>query len=137
VNRGGILPLHIKLFDAGQSLAFRFIQNALQLTIFNRFQNQSMLIAQELLFLMIAKTSLGGGGRVGNGFLAYTSSPDEDLGLKQFFTLARFALHVIDGVNVLYVGVESKNHEDDEMLSFRINKLIAGSLDTPDSEHLI
>jgi hypothetical protein len=32
--------------------------------------------------------------------------------LKQFFALARFALHVIDGVSVFYVGVEAENHRN-------------------------
>jgi hypothetical protein len=75
-----------------------------------------------LLFLVIAKTGLSGGSRIGNCLFADAPSPDEYLGLKQFFALARFTLHVVDGVTVLYVRVKSKNHEDGEMLSFRINK---------------
>src|SRR5713226_3618909 len=54
-----------------------------------------MLIAQQLLFLVIAKASLSGGGRVGNCFFAYAPSAHEDLRLEQLFAFARFALQLI------------------------------------------
>jgi hypothetical protein len=34
----------------------------------------------------------------------------EDLGLQQGLALAGFALHVIDNVIVLDIGIEAKNH---------------------------
>src|SRR5881227_2208801 len=69
-----------------------------------------MLIAQQLFLLGIAKTNLCGGGGIGDSFFSHTSATHENLGLKQFFTLARFTLHVVDGVGVLYVGVKSEDH---------------------------
>ena len=42
--------------------------------------------------------------------LADTAPPHKDLRLQQHVTLTRFALHVIDGIFVLDVGIEAKNH---------------------------
>jgi hypothetical protein len=32
--------------------------------------------------------------------------------LEQEFAFARFTLHVVDGVAVLYIGIETENHKD-------------------------
>ena len=49
---------------------------------------------------------LGVGGRV----FADAAPADEDLRLQQEVVRARLALHVIDGIGVLDIGIESKNH---------------------------
>jgi len=69
-----------------------------------------MLVAELLLFLGIAETGLGGGGGIGDRLLADAAAADEDLGLEQFFALAGLTLHVVNGVAVLDVGIEAKNH---------------------------
>src|SRR5262249_44010653 len=47
---------------------------------------------------------------VGRGFLADTAASDEHLSLQNEFVFARFTLHVIDGIALFYVGVETENH---------------------------
>ena len=112
VNRGGVFPLHVELLDAGQGFGFGAVEDAFELAFANGFEHEAMLIAQLLLFLRIAEAGLQGGSGVGDGAFADASAAHEDLGLEQFFALARFALHVVDGVAVFYVSVKAKNHKE-------------------------
>ena len=112
VNRGGVLPLDVKLFNAGQGFGFRTVEDVIQLPFPDGFEDEAVLVAQLLLFLGIPKTGFERGGRVGDRFLADAPSAHEDLSLKQFFALARFALHVVDGVAVFDVGIEAKDHKN-------------------------
>jgi hypothetical protein len=69
-----------------------------------------MLVAELLLFLGISETDLRGRRGVGDRPFADAPATHEDLGLKQFFAFACFALHVVDGVAVFNVGIKSENH---------------------------
>jgi hypothetical protein len=71
-----------------------------------------MLFAQLLLFLRISELSIGPVRRVGRGLLADAAPADEDLGLQQALAFAGFALHVVNRIYVLDVGIEAKNHEN-------------------------
>ena len=87
------------------------IKNVVQLSFANGFEDEAMLVAQMLLFLGVAEIGLLRGSSIRNGFLADTPSTHEDLRLQQFLALARFALHVVDGVAVFDVGIEAENHK--------------------------
>ena len=112
MDGGGVDPFDVQLLDGGQDFGFGAIEDALQLAFANGLEHQAMLIAQLLLFLRIAETGLHGRAGVGDGALADAASANEDLGLEQLFALAGFALHVVDGVAVLDVGIEAKNHKE-------------------------
>jgi hypothetical protein len=59
---------------------------------------------------------LRGGFCIGDSALTDAPAAHENLSLEQFFALTGLALHVVDGVDVLYVSVKSENHEDPENL---------------------
>jgi hypothetical protein len=65
-----------------------------------------------LLLLGIARLTLGRRPGIGSRFLSDASSTHKYLCLEQLFSLARFTLHVVDGVAMLNVGVEPENHSD-------------------------
>jgi hypothetical protein len=111
MNRGSVLPLDVQLFDGGQGFGFGVIENAVELPFADGFEDEAVLVAKLLLFLRVAEVDFLGRSRVGNRLLADALSAHEDLRLKQFFALARFALHVIDGVAVFDVGIEAENHK--------------------------
>ena len=69
----------------------------------------AVLFAEQLLFLLVGLPLARRGG-IGNRFFSDTTSTDKNLRLQQQLAFASFALHVVDGVRVLDVGVESKNH---------------------------
>jgi hypothetical protein len=112
VNGRGVLPLDVQLFDGGQGFGFGAVEDVIQLAFANGFEDEAMLVAQLLLFLSVTKAGFQGGVGVGNCLLADTSAAHEDLGLEQFFALAGFALHVVDGVAVFDVGIEAENHKN-------------------------
>jgi len=112
VNRGGVFPLDIEVFDSGQGFGFSAVEDVFQLAFANGFEHEAMLVAELLLFLGIAEAGLSGGVGVRYGPLADAPTAHEHLSLEQFFALARLALHVVDGVAVFYVGVKAKNHKD-------------------------
>ncbi len=68
-----------------------------------------MLVA-ELLFLL--RITIPGRGGVGDGFFPDAAAAHEDLSLEELFALARFALHVVDGIAMFDVGIKAKNHKD-------------------------
>ena len=69
-----------------------------------------MLVAQDLLFLLIAKTAAGCFIRVRSCPLSHTAPADEHLGLQEQFVLSRLALHVVHSVFVFNVGIETEDH---------------------------
>jgi hypothetical protein len=76
-----------------------------------------VLVSQLLFFLRISKAGVGRGIRVGNSLFADTPAAHEYLSLEQSLALARFTLHVIDRIVVLYIGIEAENHGRTESLA--------------------
>src|SRR5216683_2304329 len=70
-----------------------------------------MLIAQQLFLLGIAELPLGRRRGIRNGFLPHATAAHEDLRLQQKLAFARFALHVVNRLTVLYVSIEAENHK--------------------------
>ena len=70
-----------------------------------------MLVAQDLLFLLIAEAALAGLLRVGGGAFADAASTHENLGLQQQLVFTGFALHVVNRIVVLHICIKAKNHE--------------------------
>ena len=71
-----------------------------------------MLFPQLLLFLRVPELRFSGFGGIGSRFLANAAAAHENLGLQKEFPFTRLALHVIDRVAVLDVGIEAENHKD-------------------------
>src|SRR5690242_6693057 len=100
-----------------------------------------MLFSQDLFFLLVGKVGALGLICVWRCALTDAAPADKDLGLEQQVCFARFTLHVVDGVLVLDVGVEAKNHalwisvSSKSYASAMITEVPAG--DTRDSQLLI
>jgi hypothetical protein len=69
-----------------------------------------MLFLQQLMHQVIGKIGTGMMLGIRICMLANAASPHEHLRLKQLLGLAGFALDVVDGGVVFYVGVETENH---------------------------
>src|SRR4029077_2992627 len=107
----GIQPLHIQFFDGGKGFrGVALVEDLFELAIADGVENQAVLITQDLFLLLIAKTAPGHLVGVGSGALADAAPAHEDLGLQEQLSLTGFALHVIDGITVLYIGIEAENH---------------------------
>src|ERR1700739_2783279 len=104
--------MHIQLLHGCQGLWLRAIQYAVEFALPDRIQHQPVLLAKLMLLLCVAGLPLARLGGVGFGPLANAASADEYLGLEQQFSLARLALHVVDGVAMLHVGIEAKNNKE-------------------------
>ena len=88
------------------------VQNVVQLPFPDRIQNQAVLLAELLLFLRIAELDFGRFGSIGRGSLADAASAHKNLCLEQQIAFTRLALHVINRVHVLHIGIEAENHRD-------------------------
>ena len=87
------------------------VQHALQLPFPDRIQHQSVLLAQFVLFLGVSESAFSGFAGVRFGPFSNTAAANEHLRLQQKLPFAGFTLHVIDGVVMLDVGIEAKNHK--------------------------
>ena len=81
----------------------------IQAAIADGVQHQAMLIAQAVFFLLVGEAA-GQLVPVGSRPFADTAATHEYLGLQQQLAFAGLALHVVDGVALLDVGVKAKNH---------------------------
>src|SRR5207249_778573 len=89
---------------------FTLIEDFIQLAFTNGIQHQAVLVTQDLLFLLIAKTAAGCFIRIRSCPLSHTAPADEHLGLQEQLVLSRLALHVVHGVVMLDIGIEAKDH---------------------------
>lgn len=105
----GIQPLHLELFDGRERFRFLAVENTIELAFADRVQHVPVLFAEQLLLLLVG-LSLAGRGGVGNRLLADAASTDKNLGLQQQLALSSFALHMVNRVRVLDVGIKAKNH---------------------------
>ena len=69
-----------------------------------------MLVAEHGFFLLVGKERIDGAVGVRSCPFADAAAAHKHLGLKQELALAGFALHVVDSIAVLHVGVEPENH---------------------------
>ncbi len=106
-----IKPLNVEFLLRGQALGgLALVEDVRQKTVADGVENQPVLIAENLLLLLIGKARLLRLLGVRSGALANATSADKHLGLQQHLAFARLALHVVDSVFVLDVGIEAKNH---------------------------
>src|SRR6185369_13158180 len=106
----GVQPLHVELFDRSQRLGrVALVEDVIQMAVTDRVEDQAMLVAQAVLFLLVGKTSRQLVS-VGSRALADAATANEHLGLQQKLALAGLALHVVDGVALLNVGVKAEDH---------------------------
>ncbi len=111
VNGLGIKPMNIEFFDRGEGLRLLTVQCLIQLAFSNRVENETVLLAELLLFLRVAE-DVRRFVRVRSGFLADAASADKHLRLQQTLAFTCFTLHVVDGVTMLDVGIEAENHRE-------------------------
>jgi len=109
VDRLGVEPLHFELLDSGECFRFLAVEDAIELAFPDRIEHVPVLFAEQLLFLLVS-LSLAGRGGIGNCFLADAASTDKNLRLQQQLALSSFALHMVNRVRVLDVGIKAKNH---------------------------
>jgi hypothetical protein len=69
-----------------------------------------VLVAEDLFLLLVRKISARDLFRVGGGFFPDATASDKHLSLQNEFVFARFTLHVIDGVALFYISIETENH---------------------------
>ena len=88
-----------------------------------------MLVAQALLLHLVSESPLRQFIGVGGGAFAHASPSNEHLRLQHKLVFPRLALHVIHGVGVLYVRIETKNHEHSiqtaEKASFKVTRHVS------------
>src|ERR1019366_1912892 len=88
------------------------VEDVVEFSFANRVEHQSVLLTEQLLFLGVSGLCFAVLAGVGSGLLADAAATHEDLGLQQEFAFTRFALHVVDRVAVLHVGIEAENHRE-------------------------
>src|SRR5205807_2014329 len=95
-------------------------------------EHQAVLLAQDLFLLLVGEAGALRLLPVGSGTLANAPSADEDLGLEKQIGFAGLALHVIDRVFVLNVGIEAKDHGRESVVAFELvsSKMAAGAMIT-------
>jgi len=110
MHRAGVGPLQIERLDPGQSFRrFAFIENGVQLAFPDRIEHFAVQIAQHSFSLLIL-VSFGLAGTIRDGPLADAPALDKNLRLQQLLALACLALHVVDGVVVPNIRVETEDH---------------------------
>jgi hypothetical protein len=82
------------------------------MSIANGIEHQAVLIAQDLLLLVVGKASFRHLLCVRGGSFPHAAAAHENLSLQQQLTFTGFTLHVEDRVIVLYVGIETENHDE-------------------------
>lgn len=111
VHRIGIEPMHVQFLNGGQTFCrVPFIEGSVQTAITDRIEDQAMLIPKNLLFLLVGEPSRSPLVCIRCGALAYAASSYKDLGLQEQLIFACFALHVINSVAMLHIGIEAKDH---------------------------
>ena len=78
----------------------------------NGIEHETMLLAQLLFFLRVPELDFGRLAGIRRGLFAHAAAAHENLRLQQTFAFTRFTLHVVDGVAMLHIGIEAKNHRD-------------------------
>src|SRR5579864_228442 len=122
-----VQPLNLNLFDLRQGFWGLALENLFQPAFADSIQDQAVLLAENLLFLLVGKVGTLGLLRVWSGALADAASLHEHLRLQQQVGFAGLALNVIDRAVVLDVGIEAKNHAGELSVS---SKRLAGAIIT-------
>ena len=79
------------------------------MAIADSIEHETVLIAKTMFLLLVGKAACNL-VTVRSGSFADTTAAHEYLGLQQKFAFARLALHVIDGVPLLDVGIKAEDH---------------------------
>ena len=107
-----VQPLDVEFLLRSQGLgSLALVEDLLQVAVTDGVEHQAVLLAQDLLLALIGETCARSLLSIRSRAFANAASAHEDLGLQQHLAFARLALHVIDGVVVLDVGIEAKNHD--------------------------
>src|SRR5205807_2516203 len=96
----------------------------------NCVNNAFVLGLEQIVHLIIGEAGLGDLLGIRGGTLPDAASAHEYLGLQEMVVLARLALHVIDGVLVLDVGIEAENHNPLLSCQFPVLREKRNELDT-------
>ena len=106
-----VQPLDIEFLDGGERLRrIAVVKHLIEPALANGFEDQTMLLAQNLFLLLISEIWALGLVGVRGGTFADAAAADEDLSLQQQVRLAGLALHVVNRVLVLDVRIEAKDH---------------------------
>src|SRR5215475_4374938 len=106
-----VQPLDVEFLLGGQALVrLAVVEYLFQLPVPDGVKDEAVLIAQNSFFLLIGEIRALGLISVWRRPLADTAALHEDLGLQQQVGFPRLTLYVIDGVFVLDVGIEAKDH---------------------------
>src|SRR4029077_3273213 len=76
----------------------------------NGIEDEPVLVAQDLFFLLIGEIAFGDLLGVGSRSFADTTAAHEDLGLQNQLIFPSLALHVVDRVALFYICVKAENH---------------------------
>ena len=102
--------MHIQLLNSREYFGFTLIENGLEPAFPQGVKDQPVLVSQRLLFLLIGESATRHFLRVGGSPFTDAAPANKDLGLQQLLTFACLALHVVDSVFVLNVGIKTKDH---------------------------
>ena len=80
------------------------------LDCFDDVEHLAVLVPQDLLLLLVRKISARDLLGIGRCLFPDAAAAYEHLGLQDEFVFARFALHVINGIALLHIGIKTKNH---------------------------
>src|SRR5438067_1899856 len=106
-----VQPVNFKFLDRRQRFRrVTLVKNLLETTFANRIQHQPMLLPQNLFLLLVGEMRAVRLFAIRGCAFADTASFYEDLCLQQEIRFSRLALHVVNRVLVLNVGIEAKNH---------------------------
>ena len=104
-------PLNIEFLDRSQRLRrLPFVEYLLKLSIANGIEDNPVLLAQNFFLFLIGEAWALGLFCIRGCAFTDTASADENLCLQEHVGLAGLALHVVNRVLVLDVGIKAKDH---------------------------
>src|SRR5207302_1744601 len=106
-----VQQLNIQLLDRRQGLrSISAVKHLFQATIANCVENQPMLLAQDLFFLLVGEVRALRLVGVRGGAFADAASANKDLCLQKQVGFTGLALDVVNRVLVLNVSIKAKDH---------------------------
>src|SRR5579859_8118366 len=86
------------------------VEDTVEFAFADGVEHKTVLLAELLFLLSVPELSFLSLAGVGSGLLADAAPAHENLGLQNEFAFTCLALHVIDRVAMLHVGIKAENH---------------------------
>jgi len=111
------------IWDELTQLGDRILQSHFQLAFPDRVHHEQVLLLEQLVHALFGEFRFRGDLTIRGRALPYATAGYENHRLKQMGSLPGLALHVINDVAVLYIGIKTEDHDEEFSLCAAMCKI--------------